>query len=233
MPERGTILHNNPPRSMATRGARKGFRRTRPSGRGFLAATVPVFALLAALTSTPCPASDPEIERRLAFLKTRLDESRDAVRLWQNGWTAVYGGAAIAYAGMALDADESDDRTLHALGALRATVAATLLSVRPHPGRDGADRIRALGSAPPADRLAAAPSAARCGAMVREEKSARSAENGGHEGSCLHELAMCIFWHHGPQCTRIGWGWTAWQGQRHTILSLPGLRQMHSRLLRK
>ena len=111
-------------------------------------------ALILCLISAASEASD--IKSRLDFLESRLDSSRGSVSLWQDGWTAVYGMAAVTYVGLALDTDDSDKRTLHSVGALRAAVATALLTVRPHPGRRGADPVRALGEAPLAQRLAAA-----------------------------------------------------------------------------
>lgn len=87
-------------------------------------------------------ASDNYAERA-DFIEERLDASRGAVSLWQNGWTAVYGSAAVAYTAMALDADNDDDRALHYIGALRAATASGLLMLRPHPGAQGADPVRA------------------------------------------------------------------------------------------
>jgi hypothetical protein len=113
------------------------------------------FALLAAC-AWPAAAAEPLDVQRLEFLERALDGSRSSVRLWQEGWTTVYGTAAIAYAGMALDTDDSDEKVLHALGSARALLAATLLTLRPHPGRNGADPIRAMKDTPLDRRLAAA-----------------------------------------------------------------------------
>jgi hypothetical protein len=109
-----------------------------------------------ALSPIMAVASEADASQRLAYLERSLDASRASIRLWQDGWTTVYGMAAITYTAMALDTDDSDDRTLHSLGALRAALATTLLTIRPHPGRDGADPVRAMGNASLDDRLAAA-----------------------------------------------------------------------------
>jgi len=95
-------------------------------------------------------------ELRLQYLERSLDSSRDSVRLWQDGWTAVYGTAAITYAALAIDTDDSDERVLHALGSLRAVLATTLLTVRPHPGRKGADPVREMAGPSLDQRLARA-----------------------------------------------------------------------------
>lgn len=102
------------------------------------------------------PAWTADTDDRLAFIESSLDENQRSVRLWQEGWSTVYTAAAIGYAGMALDANDRDERTVRALGAVRAALAATLLNLRPHPGAAGAEPIRRLGDDSPGDRLAEA-----------------------------------------------------------------------------
>jgi len=114
-------------------------------------------AIVIAITAGwPAFAAEDQEAQRLEYLEHALDGSRNSVRLWQEGWTTVYGMAAIAYAGMALDTEDSDEKVLNGLGSARALLAATLLTLRPHPGRDGADPVRALGDAPLHQRLDAA-----------------------------------------------------------------------------
>jgi hypothetical protein len=111
--------------------------------------------LIAAWPAAQAVAGEPS-DDKLAFIEARLDASRDAAGLWQNGWTAVYGSAAVAYTAMALDADNDDDRALNTIGALRAATATGLLMLRPHPGARGADPVRAVPGTNPQDRLAIA-----------------------------------------------------------------------------
>jgi len=113
--------------------------------------------LAAVLAALPAVANERSTDAsRLQFLEQSLDDSQGRIRLWQNGWTAVYSSAALTYAGLALDTDDSDERTLHALGSLRALMAVTLLNMRPHPGRNGADSIRQIAHASVQERLVAA-----------------------------------------------------------------------------
>lgn len=83
-----------------------------------------------------------QLSERIDFIERSLDANRDAVSLWQNGWSVIYGSATAGYLGLAVDSDDSDDRALHLAGALRAASAYTLLQLRPHPGRYGADPLR-------------------------------------------------------------------------------------------
>jgi hypothetical protein len=112
--------------------------------------------LLAITAGWPAFATEDQEARRLEHLEHALDGSRNSVRLWQEGWTTVYGMAAITYAGMALDTEDSDEKVLNGLGSARALLAATLLTLRPHPGRDGADPVRAMQDTSPDRKLAAA-----------------------------------------------------------------------------
>ena len=41
--------------------------------------------------------SDEEIDRRVAFIEERLDDGQLHAQIWQYGFTAGYGGAAIAF----------------------------------------------------------------------------------------------------------------------------------------
>ena len=115
--------------------------------------TLPVLILLLAIVPAASASDD---QGRLAYLESRLDASRHAIDLWQDGWTAVYTAAAVGYTALAIDTDNHDRRTLRVLGATRAAMAATLLTLRPHPGREGADPVRALPAPTGAERVAAA-----------------------------------------------------------------------------
>ncbi len=60
--------------------------------------------LAAVLAALPAVAEErPTDASRLQFLEQSLDDSQGRIRLWQNGWTAVYSSAALTYAGLALE----------------------------------------------------------------------------------------------------------------------------------
>lgn len=90
------------------------------------------------------PEPDPDIAERLSFLEDRLDAGRDRAALWQNGWSAAYAAVALGQGALALSEDKRDDQVANGVGALRAVTAFTLLQLRPHPGRKGADPVRAM-----------------------------------------------------------------------------------------
>lgn len=128
-----------------------------------------VLAVLVSFLVVPNAWSGDESDR-LAFLEQRLDASRPAVRLWQDGWTAIYTSAAIGYAALAIETDNQDDRAVRTIGAVRAAMAATLLNARPHPGRRGAAPVRDLRDATPQERLTAAEAILRQSARRTEAR---------------------------------------------------------------
>lgn len=116
-----------------------------------------VFAALslpAPLAAAPETAAD--IAERLSFVETRLDAGRDRAALWQNGWSAAYAAVALGQGALALTENDRDNQVANGVGALRAVTAFTLLQLRPHPGRKGADPVRAMARVSDADRLLAA-----------------------------------------------------------------------------
>ena len=174
--------------------------------------------VLAVLVTWPAAAAEPPDMQRLDFLEQALDDSRSSVRLWQEGWTAVYGTAAIAYAGMALDTDDSDEKVLHALGSARAVLAATLLTLRPHPGRDGADPIRAMQDAPLDRRLEAAERLLQ--ASVRRTESKR--RPGRHLRNILINLGFGgLVWALGDEDDALPFTLMGIAGGEAVLLTLP------------
>jgi hypothetical protein len=115
-----------------------------------VAAVALVFTL-----APPAESAPGDADAREAFLETRLDERRDRIVLWQDGWTGVY-GAAFAFHGVrAFTNSDNDDQVANGVAALRALTAMTLMRLRPHPGRDGAEPMRSAGPPGSPQRLAA------------------------------------------------------------------------------
>lgn len=102
------------------------------------------------------PQVDADTAERLSFLEARLDAGRDHAALWQNGWSAAYAAVALGQSALALTGNSRDDQVANGVGALRAVTAFTLLQLRPHPGRRGAEPVRTMTGASETDRLAAA-----------------------------------------------------------------------------
>ena len=103
-----------------------------------------LLALAAALVGPAEVRADNDLER-LEFLETRLDERRGQIVLWQDGWSAVYGAAALFHGARMLTNSDNDDQVANGVAMLRGLTALTLMRVRPHAGRHGADPMRAAG----------------------------------------------------------------------------------------
>ena len=129
--------------------------------------------LLVSLLAVPAAASAPGDDgARAEFLETRLDDRRDRIVLWQDGWTGVY-GAALAFHGVrAVTNSDTDDQVANGVSALRALTAITLMRIRPHPGRYGADPMRAAG--PPGSSARVEAGEAALAASARRAARART-----------------------------------------------------------
>ena len=105
----------------------------------------------------PVPArikrlSEREVEQRLAYLEEHLDAGRDYAWWWWSGWTAFYSLGVVVESTQAGLADNSAQRADYIVGAVKATAGTILLLSRPLEAKNGADAVRALPDASPADR---------------------------------------------------------------------------------
>lgn len=85
---------------------------------------------------------DDELERRIAFLRRRLEERQGHARLWQRGFTAGWTlgiGLGALQAGLT---DDHDERLNGALTAGKAAIGVARLVFNPTPARLGAAPIR-------------------------------------------------------------------------------------------
>jgi hypothetical protein len=101
----------------------------------------------------PSSLSEEQIDRRLAFLEQRLDDTETHAKAWQYGWLTINAGGAIV-SGAQAGFDHGNDRVYDALEAGKSTIGTVYLLTSPMPGRHGAEPIRALASATRADKLA-------------------------------------------------------------------------------
>ena len=116
-----------------------------------------VVALLLGLSiAGQAVAESADAAERSAFIEQRLDEGRAWARLWQNGWTTAYAGAAVVHTALAFAGDDQDEQVVNGVSALRAVAALALIRHRPDPGRFGADPVRAAGPPGSTARLAEA-----------------------------------------------------------------------------
>jgi hypothetical protein len=88
--------------------------------------------------------SDSELDARLRFLEERLDDGETWAKTWQWGWTAGY-SASIGYeTARAIAADQEKNRIDHIVSAVKSTIGTSWLLLWRHPGRNGADSMRAV-----------------------------------------------------------------------------------------
>ncbi len=96
------------------------------------------------LTRNPSSLSDSELGARLRFLEERLDDDEKWAKYWQWGWTGIYAGGIVYGTGRAIAADQEKNRIHHIVTAVKSTIGTTRLLLWRHPGRNGADSMRAI-----------------------------------------------------------------------------------------
>jgi hypothetical protein len=110
------------------------------------------------LTRNPSGLSDSELDARLAFLEGRLDEGELYSKVWQWGWTSGYGlGIVIgttqaitccsnkkAGAANSVKKKRNEQRVTHYVTAVKGAIGTTRMLLMRHPGRHGADAMRAI-----------------------------------------------------------------------------------------
>jgi hypothetical protein len=98
----------------------------------------------AGLTRNPSTLSDSELDARLLFLEERLDGGETWAKSWQWGWTGIYGGGIAYGTARAITEDSDHSRVNHIVTAAKSAIGTTRLLLWRHPGRHGADSMRAI-----------------------------------------------------------------------------------------
>jgi hypothetical protein len=88
--------------------------------------------------------SDSELDARLAFLEERLDGGETYAKVWQWGWTSGYSLGIVYGTAKSITVDTNRRRVTHIVTAVKSTIGTTRLLVWRHPGRNGADEMRAI-----------------------------------------------------------------------------------------
>jgi hypothetical protein len=110
------------------------------------------------ITRNPPGLSDSELDARLAFLEKRLDDGETWAKTWQWGWTGVYAlGVGIGVeeaitccsnrkAGKAnsVRKKRNEQRVIHIVSAAKGVIGTSRMLFWRHPGRNGADEMRAI-----------------------------------------------------------------------------------------
>jgi len=110
------------------------------------------------LTRNPSALSDAELDARIAFIEERLDDGETYSKVWQWGWTSgyslgiVYGiGQSIACCSNkksgpanSVKKKRNEQRVDYIVTAVKSTIGTSRLLFSRHPGRNGADSMRAI-----------------------------------------------------------------------------------------
>jgi hypothetical protein len=96
------------------------------------------------ITRSPSSLSDSELDARLRFLEERIDAGKKYTQYWQWGWTAGYGMGIVIGTTQAILEDGDKQRVNDIVTASKAVIGTTRLLVARHPGRHGADSMRAI-----------------------------------------------------------------------------------------
>jgi hypothetical protein len=100
----------------------------------------------------PNALTEDQIDKRLAFLTERLDDTQLHAAAWNYGWLTVNGGGMI-WSAVNAGLDDGNDRINNAMQAGKSLIGVTYILTDPMPGRHGADPIRALPSSTRAEKL--------------------------------------------------------------------------------
>jgi hypothetical protein len=110
------------------------------------------------ITRNPPGLSDSELDARLAFLEGRLDDGETYAKVWQWGWTGGYSlGIVIGTVQAAtccsnrkageinsVKKKRNEQRVTHYVTAAKGAIGTTRMLLSRHPGRNGADSMRAI-----------------------------------------------------------------------------------------
>ena len=110
------------------------------------------------LTRNPPGLSDSELDARLRFLEERLDDGERYAKIWQWGWTSGYGLGIVYGVGKSITCcsnkksgpansvkeERNEQRVNYIVTAVKSTIGTSRLLLWRHPGRHGADAMRAI-----------------------------------------------------------------------------------------
>ncbi len=96
-------------------------------------------------TVNPSSLSSSELDARIAFIEERLDAHRKHAYYWQWGWTGFYGAGLVVQSLRAGLSEDNEHQADYVVSAVKAAGGVARMLLSPHPGRQGADPIRAMG----------------------------------------------------------------------------------------
>lgn len=97
------------------------------------------------ITLNPSSLSESELDARIAFIEDRLEASRKHAYYWQWGWTGFYGAGLVVQSLRAGISEDNEHQADYVVSAVKAAGGVARMLLAPHPVRNGADPIRAMG----------------------------------------------------------------------------------------
>ena len=97
------------------------------------------------ITINPSGLSNAELDARIAFIEQRLDANQKHAYYWQWGWTGFYGAGLVVQTIRGGMSEDNEHQVDYAVSAIKAAGGVARMYFSPHPGRQGADPIRAMG----------------------------------------------------------------------------------------
>jgi len=180
-----------------------------------------------AQAADPAPAdhaglSDAQIDRRIAFLEQRLEDSRTHGQIWFWSWLAINGGSMVGNGIVAGMSGQHDDQVNYATGAVLGAIGVADLFLRPLAARYGAASIHGLPEATRAQKLAklrAAEGQLRRNARRAEERT-EVLPYAGNAGLALAAGLLVGLW--GEEGTGLQTGVSTLIGGALNIVTQPG-----------
>ena len=96
------------------------------------------------LTRNPPSLSDSELDARLRFLEERLDAGQRYTQYWQWGWTGGYATGIIIGTAQAIAENKNKKKVDDIVTAVKGAIGTSRMVFFPHPGRHGAEAMRAI-----------------------------------------------------------------------------------------
>jgi hypothetical protein len=97
------------------------------------------------ITANPSRLSDSELDARIGFIEERLEAQRKHAYYWQWGWTSFYGAGMVIQSIRGGLSEDNEHQADYVVSAIKAAGGTARMLLSPHPGRNGADEIRAMG----------------------------------------------------------------------------------------
>ena len=97
------------------------------------------------ITVNPSRLSNAELDARIAFIEGRLDASRTHAYRWQWGWMGFYGTGLVIQSVRGGLSEDNEHQADYVVSAIKAAGGVARMYLSPHPARNGADPIRAMG----------------------------------------------------------------------------------------